>query len=184
MRQALIIIFGLMVCSLSAQNFGTIGQPGGSLLNVDSLNFSFSKTKGSSQTVSSTTMTDISDLVFSLEANSTYKYEYHLFFAPSPAGGLKIGFAYDSTVPSFRYGYIATETGTFVNPTNITIHPNNSSPIWYIDAASSNNMVFMLSGEIQTTSAGNFRMQFANYDSDGGSNICRYGSWGMITKIN
>lgn len=31
MRQALIIIFGLMVCSLYAQNFGTIGMPGGSL---------------------------------------------------------------------------------------------------------------------------------------------------------
>lgn len=154
------ILFVVVSVNLQAQHRGDVGQPGGGGVSVSN---SQAKRLSADASTTSTTFADITDLSFDVDANTSYCFII-LHYVEASAGGVRIRMSGTATANSFRAN-TATALG---------------DDYWWGTGASTNTVV--IHGSIDVNTAGTLKVEFAQYDTDGGTTYVREDSHIIIIQ--
>jgi len=135
---------------------------------------------------STTTLSDDSDFIFSVEANKTYSFEFVLACSGATAGDIKIRVAApaSSKINTFVRGPVSGLTTTGDNAQQIAhVDETALSSELGLGTLPSDSVTILYKGTVEVAgTAGNFKLQWAQLASSGSNTVINKGSYGIVIK--
>lgn len=132
---------------------------------------------------STTTLANVTDLLFALEANTKYAFDGFIIYDGSTASDIKVAF----TVPSgATVNYSAFAPATGVSPTSMNAFGANASdgPLGIATNGANNLMGMNPKGYVATSATtGNLQFRGAQQASSATASRIWVGSWLRLTKL-
>jgi hypothetical protein len=135
--------------------------------------------------VSSTTLQDDDELLFSVEADTTYRIELMLFYDGATGGDLKVKFTLPAGA-SFDFGHMGPELGIAGGDGNTVDNRRitDSDTLGVGCAGAGTLLVLPIYGVLTVgATAGIFRLQWAQFTSNAGATKVFPGSYLLVRKM-